>query len=241
MEEIMKLKSQVVIGMILLILGFLLTNGVKSLMNIDIDGNNEDVKGLQEEIAELQSKIDNLKEKNSELQAEIDKANSENTKDNSYLSDTLKKIENYENIIGLNDVQGTGISMIIRPIKNPLGQIQKGIDAYDLVYIVNELWHSNAEAISIQDNRITFRTSICPSGDFIIINDDTRISATSEIKIKAIGDVDKLYASMKMPGLFQSITTKSTLDGPYKEENILIKGYDGSLDYEFLKPLETKE
>lgn len=237
----MKLKSQIAIGIVLLVLGFLLTSGVKSFINAETNSSSEDVKNLQGEISDLQSNIDKLKEKNAQLQTEIDKINSENTKDNSYLSDTLKKIENYENIIGLKDVQGTGISMIIKPIKNPIGQIQRNIDATDLVYIVNELWHSNAEAISIQDTRITFMSSICPSGDFIIINDDIRISATSEIKIKAIGDADKLYASMKMPGLFQNITTKVTLDGPYKEENIIINGYDGSLDYEFLKPLETKE
>ncbi len=237
----MKLKSQIAIGIILLILGFLLTNSVKTMMNSNDNSNTEDIKNLQDQISNLQSSIDKLREKNNNLQNEIDKNNSENIKDNSYLSDTLKKIENYENIIGLKDVAGTGISIIVKPIKTPIGQIQRNIDSNDLIFIVNELWHSNAEAISIQDNRITFRTSICPSGDFIIINDDTRISASSEIKIKAIGDPDKLYASMKMPGLFQNISTKLTIDGPYKEDNLLIQGYDGSLDYEYLKPVETKE
>jgi|GEM_PF-2394273 len=237
----MKVKSQIAIGIILLILGFLLTNSIKkSFMNIEMNNSSEELKELQNEIVALQTQIDNLKTKNSDLKAEVDKKNSEDAKDNSYFEETLNKIEMYENIIGLRGVQGEGISMVIKPIKNPLGQIQRGINSNDLVYIVNELWHANAEAISIEDNRITFRTSICPSGDFIIINDNTRISTSSEIKIKAIGDVDKLYTSMKMPGLFQNITTKVTLDGPYKEDNVIIKGYDGSLDYNLLKPVETE-
>ncbi|MCL2323307.1 MAG: DUF881 domain-containing protein [Oscillospiraceae bacterium] len=238
----MKLKSQIVIGIILLLLGFLLTNSIKTLISSsegDASTNNKD---LQAYISSLETLNANLKEKNKTLQADIDKLNSENAQGNSGLSDLLNKIHNYENIIGLNEVQGAGISLIVKPLKNPLGQVQSNLDSNDLVIIVNELWHSNAEAISVQGTRLTFMTSIFSSGDFIVINDDTtRISASSEIKIEAIGDPDKLYASMKMPGLFQNIATKLIIDGPYKENNLILKGYDGALDYEYLKPVEAKE
>ncbi len=237
----MKLKSQIAIGIILLIFGYFMTNSIKSLMVSNIYSDSEDVKKLQKQISDLENDIEKLKTKNMELKTEIETNNSKNAKDNGYLADMLEKVENYENIIGLKAVQGNGITMVVKPIKNPIGQIQRNIDANDLVYIVNELWHSNAEAISIQDNRITFRTSISPSGDFIIINDDTRIPTTSEIKIKAIGDVEKLYTSMKMPGLFQNITKKVIIDGPFKEEDLIINSYEGSLDYNYMKPVKTGE
>lgn len=71
----------------------------------------------------------------------------------------------------------------------------------DLINIVNELWAAGAEAIAINDHRITSRSDIYFSED----NQNMRITVNNEkinfpIVIKALGNANNLEKGLTIPG-----------------------------------------
>ena len=99
-----------------------------------------------------------------------------------------KDLEETRILTGGTEVEGEGIIIYIDPKSDIFGSIAEDqrINDTDLVHIVNELNAAGAEAISINDIRLTSRSGIRNAGNAIIINDE-RISYSKRITIKAIG------------------------------------------------------
>lgn len=108
----------------------------------------------------------------------------------------------------------------------------------DLIKIVNELNAADAEAISINDIRITSRTGIRSAGNYITINDE-RISPYRRITIKAIGNKAKLKQALEFPEVldagFDGYEVKYEI-----VDKVQINKYDKSLKLEYAKPIEDK-
>ena len=80
--------------------------------------------------------------------------------------------------LGKTDVEGEGIEIILKDGADT-------IDYEDLLKLVNELKLAEAEAISINDERIINLTDIVSTGDYIVVNGQ-RLS--SPFVVKAIGN-----------------------------------------------------
>jgi uncharacterized protein YlxW (UPF0749 family) len=106
------------------------------------------------------------------------------------LSEELTKIQT---VTGTNTLEGPGLDILIDK--------QMPILYVDIIHIVNELWASGAEAIAINDYRITQNTSIFYAENnqsmSITVNNN---SLTYPIIIKAIGDPNNLDKGLTMPG-----------------------------------------
>ena len=74
-----------------------------------------------------------------------------------------------------------------------------------LSYIVNNLKFAGAEAISINDIRITAQTGIRTSGSFIRVGNTDRINPDEAIIIKVIGDSTKLKTEMEFQGFLENL------------------------------------
>jgi len=100
-------------------------------------------------------------------------------------------------------VTGPGVEVVLdNPAKEngvrlPLKVYVPVILAEDLLKMVNELWGTGAEAISINDQRIISKTEIRLAGDFININTQRVVPP---YRILAIGDSDTLAATLELPG-----------------------------------------
>lgn len=109
----------------------------------------------------------------------------------------------------------------------------------DLSVLVNELWASGAEAVSVNDNRIVARSAIRCVGPTVLVNTN-RIA--SPFIVKVIGDVDDLEGGLKMPGGFLDSMSRLTNNGGEvvisRMREVQVPSYKGSLVYQYAVPVE---
>ena len=187
--------SKILIGIVSALLGFLIvfqvrmSNTYKNKSMYNSSDIQSDIKVLKEKKNNLTEANGKLKESVSELEADAAEANEEgqNIKDQLY----------YERVnLGIISVTGDGVTITIKPKNTMFGatgkDTSKNIDTADIVKILDILWSGGAEAISINDMRITVQTGISSSASDIIIGSAGKITASDTIVVKAIGDFDKI-------------------------------------------------
>lgn len=118
---------------------------------------------------------------------------------------TNQKIKKYETILGMTDVKGQGVIVTLADNdrlsdKNTFSNINMSnylVHDGNLISVVNELKSAGAEAISINDKRITEKTAITCAGNVIQVNGE---KVGSPFVIKAIGPKDLLYGELTKNG-----------------------------------------
>lgn len=135
--------------------------------------------------------------------------------------------KNAKMLLGLTDVQGTGVIITLTDNSEAKFTSEKLMD------LINELNSAGAEAISINDQRIVSMTDIVDVGDFIMTNGKR---LTSPYTVKAIGDSTYLQSALsikngyldkyKIDGYTMSITT---------ENNVIINKYEGEMTLNYVK------
>lgn len=150
----------------------------------------EDVKNqLLSEI----NKNQELAARNSELLSKIEEFQSSYGTESEKLSLLERELKNLQLFLGLNSVKGSGVTITLSRGSHEFSSIRDT----DLMKLVNELKASGAQAICINNERLTAMSEIREAGNLMIING----RKTSEpYIIKAISDKDKLDASLGMPG-----------------------------------------
>lgn len=237
-----KFRSQISIGIICVLLGFMITYQFKmiSKQNLTSDSNkntpeiiteNEQLKTSK---VEMQKKIDELDAKTKEYE------NAAKGRDEQ--SGLLyKELEETRILTGGTEVEGQGIIIYITPKSDVFGSDSESqrINDTDLVHIVNELNAADAEAISINDIRFTSRSGIRNAGNAIIMNDE-RISYSKRVTIKAIGKKDLLESAISFPGAIPQDLSKTCDITMEKSDKIKILKYNKAYKFEFAKPIEAK-
>ena len=152
-----------------------------------------------------------------------------------------KELEETRILTGGTEVEGEGMIIYITPKSNIFGSNPEDqlINDTDLVHIVNELNAADAEAISINDIRLTSRSGIRNAGNAIIINDE-RISYNKRITIKAIGKKDILESAISFPGAIPQNLSQTCDISMEKSNKIKIPKYNKTYKFEFAKPIEKK-
>ena len=138
------------------------------------------------------------------------------------------KIDKYEIILGMTDVSGEGIIVTVSDNdgynnQNSFASINASnylVHDGNLVAIVNELKAAGAEAISINDKRITDTTAITCAGNVIQVNGE---KVGSPFTIKAIGNKDLLYGEItKNGGIIYKLKRYGVITEIKKNDNIEI-------------------
>lgn len=216
-----KMKSQLALAIVCCVFGFILTYQLKTVAkqekNLPVTDNadiTEEIERLKEQKKDMTGKID-------ELQKKIDnyeKESSKNTESN-YLYNELKKTRM---IIGEVDVEGPGVVIKITPNNLAINNSHGIITHEQLISIINELNFADAEAISINDIRVTLDTGIRSSsqGDVIWIGSE-KISPYKQITIKAIGNSEKLYQTIAFPRVFKDVPTDTYMPPTYEKKDLV--------------------
>lgn len=89
---------------------------------------------------------------------------------------------------GTSPVVGPGVEVVVDDAPNPQSDKNKVLDT-DLQKLVNGLWQSGAEAISINGERLTALSAIRYAGNAITVNET---SLNRPYRVRAIGDPAKL-------------------------------------------------
>lgn len=240
-----KVGSQIAVAAVCCILGFMLSHQLKiASMQQDVSNANTNSPQVSQDIDKLSKEKTNLQKKVDELSKQVKgyqdaAANSSST--NKQILDELNK-DNL--ILGNVDAVGPGVEITIVPqnlshsSSDSSSTLVNGdtIKAEDIVDLINELNFSQAEAIAVNDVRITGTTGIKgSSGGSDIFIGDVRISPNEKITIKAIGNNKLLYSALSYPGVFSSIPGNYKIDYN-KVDKITIKKSSKIIKFDFAKP-----
>jgi uncharacterized protein YlxW (UPF0749 family) len=234
-----KYKSQITVAIVCCILGFMLTYQFKMLSKREkIVGTNKNTTEVTAEIEQYKKQKETLEKSVSDLQAKVKKYEDAAANKDETTKNILDELENTRILIGSTDVQGPGIIVYISPITKLTGaETDERITDRHLAYVVNELRFAGAEAISINDYRVTAMTGIRNSGNLIKMNANDMISPSKRITIKAVGNKTLLYTALSFPETFDDFKRISEIKIE-KSDSIKIDKYNQTLKTEFAKPVK---
>ena len=185
---------------------------------------------LREQLATWKSKYQETNEKLEEVNSKIEEYN-EKLQSNEEASELLEDELLQSNILlGNTDVTGEGVIITLADTNESI------ITASDLLELVNELRFAGAEAISINNVRVTALTDIVDiSNRFILIKPRQRLS--SPYVVKAIGNQTYLASSLSLKNSgFIDIHKNSGQSVKIEtQRNISIPKYIGSFEVKYLK------
>ena len=182
-------------------------------------------KDLETEVADLRKKLQDYEEGNGAKAGNVIK----------------EELANSMASAGMSGLQGQGLQITM---KDSTKTIQPGEDPNvflihdtDILKIVNELKAAGAEAISVNEQRITAMTEIRCAGPTILVNS---VRLAPPYVINAVGQSDTLLNAMKMPGgIVETLLYYNISVDMVKKENIKIPAYKGSMEFKYAK--EWKE
>lgn len=233
-----KLNSKLSVAFVCAILGFMITYQFKTLyqQNRNVEKSKQNAEIIQENERLREQKTD-YEERIAKLQEQINLIENEAAgRDNQ--SELLKsKLEKARLISGSTKLIGEGIIMYITPKSNIFGETFEPYNDIDLLSIVNELYAAEAEAIAINDIRLSNNGGIRNASDYILINGE-RISVNNQVVIKAIGNSELLEAALSFPGSIPSKIVDFCHYEYDKHEEISIPKSNKSVEFKYAKPYE---
>jgi len=233
-----RINSQISVAIVCAILGFMLAYQFKVLMKQEKTLNLRNANSTDITVA-----IEQYKKQKTELEAKVDELQSKVKNYEEAAAGTsdaskalLKELDQSRILTGLTDVRGQGVTIYLTPNTNLFGNSATSDHLTDkhLVYLVNELRFAGAEAISINDIRIVERTGIRNAGNYILINDDEKVSYSQRIVVRAIGDESLLYSDLSFPEVFSEF--KGICDVKFeKSDDIKIGKYTKIYKFDYAK------
>lgn len=232
--------ATVAIGIIMLIMAFLVTLQIKSVIyNYSKDPTSSmRPNELLVEINNLRKKNAQLTELNNALQFDIQSFKNEAATNSDYSKTLINQLKRAEIMAGMVEVEGAGIIVTVKD--STYSDIQGDLNNYlihdsDLLTIVNELRGAGAEALSINNERIVSTTEIRCVGPTVSVN-GTKI--TAPFVIKAIGDAPTLEnAIMMRGGVYDSLTAWGLKIEINRVTDIIIPAYSGLINFEHAVPI----
>lgn len=233
-------KSQLFVAIVCALLGFLLAYQFKVLANKNTKANisTYDKNDILSEIETLKKEKEELTQTNSKLSDELKNMEESASKDGDLGKEIKNQLDNARMHLGVVDVKGPGITLTISPKtsifgSNP-GDNSRDLGEDELVHIINLLWYSGAEAISINDIRITPQTGIKTAGNGVAIGSTGRVYPKDKIIIKAIGDKGRLNVGISFPGSLDYLALPNYNCEVKSEDDILIGKTTQALKNEFI-------
>ncbi len=152
-------------------------------------------------------------------------------------SEKEKELKRNNMLLGLTDVTGEGVIVTLKDndkvtASTTLGDISEYIVHYsDILGIVNELKNAGAEAISVNDQRITSVSAITCEGNIISVNGE---KVSSPFVIKAIGR-STMYSALNRPGGTLEHLNDFIIATIKQSNSITIEKYTGVIGSKYIK------
>lgn len=223
MHKAMKYKSIIVCS---IILGLLISIQLKT---IDLENNGLSTSKRGEQLA-VELKGLKAEEKNLSIEIENIKSKINEYRKNQGDTDLKSEIEKYEILSGYTNVEGNGIQIKIDEAKSDSSK--SIIYNYDLLLsVINKLNSAQANAISINDERVVFNTHFNLKGNELYMN-ETKIN--QPIIVKAIGNPDTMTSALQIKyGIVWEMKEYYNANVEIqKNDTLKIKGCDKDLNIE---------
>jgi uncharacterized protein YlxW (UPF0749 family) len=169
---------------------------------------------LVERVRTAQSTVDGLAGKVTELQRKLDRAQSRVLPPS---GDLVKNLDLAQLEAGLTAVSGPGVEVTLREPTSPAATPTPGrggstpigatniLTDRDVRSVVNELWHDGAEAIAVNDVRLTPTSAIRFAGEAVLVDFQP---ITAPYVIAAVGNSDLLatnFAESPVASRYQTL------------------------------------
>jgi uncharacterized protein YlxW (UPF0749 family) len=170
---------------------------------------------LVDRVRSAQDAADGLSARANDLQGQLDAAQAQLLPAS---GDLAKSLDLAQLHAGLTAVSGPGVLVTLRDPSRPAPRPPPGrggttpigstniLTDRDVRSVVNELWHDGAEAISVNDVRLTPTSAIRFAGEAVLVDFQP---ITSPYRITAIGDADLLattFAESAVASRYQTLT-----------------------------------
>ena len=196
---------------------------------------------------ELQTLLNDEKEKNESLAADLESAKAQITElrkntDESFAAVIEEQLENAEKLAGMVALSGPGLTVTMNDVKKNNISITGDsaiIHDSDIRTVVNELFASGAEAISINGERLVSTSSIRCVGPTVLVN-NTRLSVP--FLITAIGDGKTLEAGLIVKGGVVDTLTPWGIDITIAQHSkVEVPAYSGVTTFKYAQPVKKQE
>ncbi|MCL5411031.1 MAG: DUF881 domain-containing protein [Patescibacteria group bacterium] len=177
---------------------------------------------LYTEQSQLKSEIKNL-------QLSIEKAQNQ-SQDVTLTKKELADLSTKKSQAGLTKLNGEGIIVTLDDSKTGPATEDSIVHAADLRDVVNLLWESGAEGISINNQRVVINTAIDCIVNTILVND---IRLTTPFRIEAVGNQSVMYERVSNSGILPNIHQRKSLGLIFnvdKNNDITLPVFDGSFE-----------
>ncbi len=189
-----KTTGYVSIMLVALFLGVMLAVQFRVVNRAPVGISTDRAKEIVDELNQIDLERESLHKEISDLNYKLEQANQGKNEAVMALKGELEKARLSA---GLVAVTGPGLEVVLDNPEDGVGNGVFIIYAEDLLKVVNELWGSGAEAISINSQRIIATTEIRLAAPFININTKRVVPP---FQVLAIGDPDALANALELPG-----------------------------------------
>ena len=197
----------------------------------------KDNKDLKDELLISQTKYEAIKKNLENKQKELEKIRLSASTTNETDTKNETEIKNNQKLLGLTEVSGPGFIITLEEDNTVKTNEVINISGYlvheeDLLYIVNELFNSGADAVSINEQRIVNSSSILCDGNIIRINGKM---VGTPLEIKAIGYPERLEGALNRPGGYLQIMADDGIKiSTSRSNNITIPKFEGVFSDEYI-------
>lgn len=199
-------------------------NDMENSVGTTLSANSE----LIDEVLSEQEKYDKLYEQLENAEKELERIRTEATAGNQEDTEAETELKQNNMILGLTEVKGEGIIIKLDDNRNVEGD-ELNISQYlvheeDLLQVVNELFNAGAEAVSINEHRVTNTTAIRCDGNIIRVNGQV---ITVPITINAICSKAIYNTLIRPQGYLQLMADEGVIVEIDSSDHIVIPKYNG--------------
>lgn len=180
-----------------------------------------------------------------DLQKEVAKLRDDlarSAREEKVLSGVTAELDRARDLAGMTPVTGPGVVVTladsareVKPGENPEMYL---IHDEDLLRVINELFASGAEAISINGQRYVSLTEIRCAGPTASVN---RVRIGTPFVIKAVGDPNTMDSALRMRGgVVEALTAWGITLKVEKSNRLVIPAYRGGLQFKYAVPGKEK-
>ena len=229
-----------VLGVMCFLLTLVIFVQIKTVKNNNSTvSNNYEENSLRAEVLKYKEKYDNKYKELEKAEEKLEQERESSTKNDGELQSKEEEITEGNKITGLTEVTGAGVIVTLtdskKDISSSLNPSDLIVHDLDVLSVINELKNAGAEAISINDQRLTPNSGIVCGGNIIDINGE---KVGAPFIIKAIGLPEQL-AALNRPGGYLAKLKEYSIGVELKKSNkITIPKYTGTITYKYAKTIK---
>lgn len=203
-------------------------------------GSSQSESNLKAQVLKMKEKYEDEYRLLEELTTELENVRQNVSGRNGELKELEDKIKKDNLLLGNSEVKGQGVIITLNDGKADFNLLDIDQDplihAENVLHVINELRNAGAEAISINDERVTNKTAISCDGNVIVVN-GSKIG--TPITISAIGSSARLATLDRTGGTLDIIFRKAGKIAEFKKVNTVeLPKYSGVYSYKYARNID---